>query len=131
LDGNGILITPLNLLLRLAIWFLLTSDLGLANIIIGVTIALILPGGRPSRESIKDWLKTLAKVIVAIPVAYAEAIEIMFRPHKKEEITKERVKSRRTPGLIFLEIFLITFTPKTIVVKYDQEGWYKVHRIKR
>lgn len=30
-------------------------------------------------------------------------------------ITMERVKPRRSPGLIFLDIFLITFTPKTIV----------------
>lgn len=30
-------------------------------------------------------------------------------------------------GLIFLNIFLITFTPKTIVVKYHEEGCYEVH----
>ena len=43
----------------------------------------------------------------------------------------ERVRPQRTPGLIFLDIFLITFTPKTIVVKCHEDGWYEVHRVKR
>ena len=42
-----------------------------------------------------------------------------------------RVKPNRTPGLIFLDIFLITFTPKTIVLNYRDDGWYTVHRIRR
>ena len=32
-----------DLLLRLSIWFLLTADLSLANIVIGVGVALLLP----------------------------------------------------------------------------------------
>jgi len=41
----------------------------------------------------------------------------------------ERVRPRRTPGLVFLDIFIITFTPKTIVVKHHEEGGYEVHRL--
>jgi hypothetical protein len=63
-----------------------------------------------------------------------------------------RVPPRRSQGLIFLDIFLITFTPKTIVLKYRDRaryelefgsntpenillkqrelGWYEVHRVK-
>jgi len=43
----------------------------------------------------------------------------------------ERVKPNRTPGLIFLDIFLITVTPKAIVLKYHEDGWYEVHRVRR
>lgn len=125
------MIGPLNLILRLAIWFLLTSDLSPANIMLGMAIALFLPSGRKTSESIKDWLNVLGKIILAIPIAYWEALEIMIRPHNTEEIIMERVKPRRTPGLIFLDIFLITFTPKTIVLKYHQEGLYEVHTITR
>ncbi len=124
-------IAYLNLILRLAIWFLLTADFSLANIIIGVSIALLLPRGRNSPEALKDWLKVLWDIMIAIPQAYKEALEIMFNPHNEEEIIREQVKPRRTPGLIFLDIFLITFTPKTIVTKYHDEGWYDVHLIKR
>lgn len=120
----------LNLILRLVIWFLLTADFGLANIIIGVCVALILPR-RASPGALKDWLRALGEIIVAIPIAYIEAVEIMLRPHRQEAITMEQVKPQRTPGLIFLDIFLITFTPKTIVLKYHEEGQYEVHRVQR
>ncbi|MCC5629242.1 Na+/H+ antiporter subunit E [Nostoc sphaeroides] len=121
----------LNLILRLTIWFLLTADFSVANIIIGITIALLLPGGKTARESLKDWLRVLGEIIVAIPQAYMEAFQIILRPHKYEEITMERVKPGRTPGLVFLDIFLITFTPKTIVLKYHEAGWYEVHWVRR
>lgn len=124
-------ITYFNLIFRLAIWFLLTNDFSLPNIIIGIAIALLLPRANCSFGFVKDWLKTIWDIIKAIPQAYFEAIEIMIRPHAYEDIVREKVKPRRTPGLIFLDIFLITFTPKTIVVKYDEQGWYEVHRIRR
>ncbi|NES81006.1 MAG: Na+/H+ antiporter subunit E [Moorea sp. SIO2B7] len=124
-------ITFFNLILRLAIWFLLTADFSLPNILIGVAIAFLLPRSRISPGALKDWLRVLWEIVVAIPQAYLEAVEIMIRPHNHEEIVRERVKPQRTPGLIFLDIFLITFTPKTIVVKYHKRGWYEVHRVKR
>ncbi|TVP65649.1 MAG: cation:proton antiporter [Leptolyngbya sp. LCM1.Bin17] len=121
----------LNLLLRLAIWFLLTADLSWANILIGVTVAILLPRGVSNPGTLKDWLRTLGEVVVAIPQAYAEAFEIMLRPHRYEVVTVDRAKPRRSPSLIFLDIFLITFTPKTIVQRYREQGWYEVHRIQR
>ena len=124
-------IAILNIILRLTIWFLLTADFSLANIIIGVAIALLLPHGSISPGKLKDWLRVLWEIVVAIPQAYIEAIQIMLRPHNHEEIVRERIKPRRTPGLIFLDIFLITFTPKTIVTKYDEQGWYEVHLVRR
>lgn len=125
------MIAYLDLLLRLTIWFLLTADLSLPNIIIGVTISLLLPRKLTSLGKLKDWLRAFVEVIIAIPQAYFEALEIMFRPHTEETVTMDRVKPNRTPGLIFLDIFLITFTPKTIVLKYHEAGWYEVHRIRR
>ncbi|MBW4627712.1 MAG: Na+/H+ antiporter subunit E [Brasilonema octagenarum HA4186-MV1] len=121
----------LNLILRLAIWFLLTANLSVANIIIGVSIALLLPGRPKTPGALKDWLRALGEVIVAIVQAYVEALEIIIRPHNHEDVVMERVKPQRTPGLIFLDIFLITFTPKTIVLKYHEDGWYEVHRVRR
>lgn len=121
----------LNLILRLTIWFLLTADFSLPNILIGLAIALLLPRSKSFPGSLKDWIQALGNIIKAIPQAYAEAIEIMFRPHNQEGFTRQRVKHKRTPILIFIDIFLITFTPKTIVVKYQEEGWYEIHLVKR
>lgn len=121
----------LNIILRLAIWFLLTADLSWANILIGVGVTLLLPRGVTNVGLLKDWLRTLGEVLVAIPQAYKEAFEIMICPHQEETVVLERVKPRRTPSLIFLDIFLITFTPKTIVQRYHNQGWYEVHYIQR
>jgi multicomponent Na+:H+ antiporter subunit E len=119
-----------HLILRLSIWFLLTANVSLTNIIIGVIIALVLPRGKSSPEKLKDWLKMIIKIIITIPLAFIEAFEIILRPHNQEEIIMEKVKLKRSPLLIFVDIFLITFTPKTIVFKYREEGWYEVHQIK-
>lgn len=121
----------LNLILRLTIWFLLTANFSIANIMIGVAIAFLIPGLKKTPTALKDWMRVFGEILVAIPQAYLEAIEMIFRPHNEEEIIMERVKPQRTPGLIFLDIFLITFTPKTIVLKYHENGWFAVHRVQR
>ncbi|MBO0349456.1 Na+/H+ antiporter subunit E [Phormidium pseudopriestleyi FRX01] len=121
----------LNLILRLIIWFLLTADLSSQNILIGVIISLLLPHNHKIKGHIQDWMRALWEIIVAVPIAYMEAFEIILFPHRFEDVTRERVPPLRSPGLVFLDIFLITFTPKTIVVKYHEEGWYEVHRLRR
>ncbi len=121
----------LNIFLRLGIWFLLTADASSVNIFIGVCIALLIPQRFTRPAAIREWLRVLWEIVVAIPIAYKEAIEIMVRPHRREAVTLERVRPSRTPGLIFLDIFLITFTPKTVVVNYRDDGWYEVHQVWR
>jgi multicomponent Na+:H+ antiporter subunit E len=125
------MIAILNVSLRLAIWFLLTADGSPANILIGVLVALLLPLGYTGPGSLGDWLRALGEALAAIPRAYMEAFLLIFRPHVQEEVSREKVKPQRTPGLVFLDIFLITFTPRTLVLKYHKDGWYEVHRLKR
>lgn len=116
-------------ILRMAIWLLLTANFSGLNILIGVAIALILPRPSTPPERLKSLLRSLGTIILAIPIAYKEAVELMVNPHTEEEIVMERVKSGRSRGLIFLDIFLITFTPKTTVLNYLDEGWYEVHHV--
>lgn len=124
-----------DLLLRLTIWFLLTADLSWANIFMGVAVSLLLPTFGPRSYTapaiLKDWLQIMWEMIVAVPRAYFEAFEMILFPHDREEITVEPSKPRRTPGLLFLDIFLITFTPKTIVMKHYEEGRHEVHWVRR
>jgi len=120
-----------DLILRLVIWFLLTANLGLVNIAIGVTIAVLLPRSSVTKTRLRDLLWGLGKIIVAIPQAYGEAVQLILQPHTEEEIVMERVQGRRSPGQVFLDIFLITFTPKTTVLNYHEDGWYEVHQVKR
>ncbi len=120
-----------HLILRLTIWFLLTADFSLANIAIGVAIAFLLPRSYAPPEPLKEWFDVYGKILWAIPIAYLEAFELIFRPHRHEDIILEKVPNHRSPLLIFLDVFLITFTPKTIVVKYREDGFYEVHRVRR
>ncbi len=120
-----------HLILRLTIWFLLTADFSLANIAIGVAIAFLLPRSYTPPESLKEWFDVYGKILLAIPIAYLEAFELIFRPHRHEDVIMEKVPNHRSPLLIFLDVFLITFTPKTIVVKYREDGFYEVHRVRR
>jgi len=120
-----------HLILRLTIWFLLTADFSLANIAIGVAIAFLLPRSYAPPEPLKEWFDVYGKILLAIPIAYLEAFELIFRPHRHEDIVLEKVPNHRSPLLIFLDVFLITFTPKTIVVKYREDGFYEVHRVRR
>ena len=125
-------ITFFNIVLRLALWFLLTADLSLENIVMGVAIALLLPLPRSDKFSskLKDWLRVFWEIIIAIPQAYIEAVQIMLLPHNYEKMVTERIKPGRTPGLVFLDIFLITFTPKTIVTRYHEGKSYEVHHVR-
>ena len=120
-----------DLALRLTIWFLLTADLSLANIAIGVAVALILPRRLTSRAVLKDGFQVFWKIILAIPQAYFEALEMIFCPHQNEEISTIKVKPNRSPGLVFLDIFLITFTPKTIVTHHSKDEGYEIHQVAR
>jgi multicomponent Na+:H+ antiporter subunit E len=120
-----------HLILRLTIWFLLTADFSLANIAIGIVIALLLPRSYTPPQPLREWLRMFGKIFRAIPIAYLEAFELLFRPHRHEDVVMEKVPKDRSPLLIFLDVFLIAFTPKTIVVKYHEEGFYEVHRVRR
>ncbi|MGB3297621.1 MAG: Na+/H+ antiporter subunit E [Phormidesmis sp.] len=136
----------LDLIFKLTLWFLLTADMSFANVVIGFCVALLLPrvsdssamtaqqtaAGRASAVAIAQaWLQMLWKIAAAIPRAYIEAFEMIFNPHSFEEIVIEQGKPRQTRGLVFLDIFLITFTPKTIVVNYASNGQYTVHTVSR
>lgn len=120
----------LHLFFRLGIWFLLTSDFSPANIMIGMAVAFVLPKP-PISFPLREWLPVFARGILMLPQAYKEAIEMMIFPHRYEGLQLEKVRHGRPDFLIFLDIFFITFTPKTVVIKYHKEGWYEVHKVKR
>jgi len=118
-------------ILRIAIWFLLTANLSITNIIIGVSISLLMPHYRSENIRFKDVVQGIGRIIKAVPQAYIEAIEMILQPHKYEEVVMERTRNRRSAGLIFLDVFLITFTPKTLVLRHHEDGWYVVHHVIR
>jgi multicomponent Na+:H+ antiporter subunit E len=116
--------------LRLLIWFLLTGDLSWANIAIGVAVTLLLPRQPSVPVQWRDWGRVLREIVLAIPQAYREAFEMILKPHTTEVVVHKQTLPNRSAGLVFLDIFLITFTPKTIVLDCDAQGTYEVHVVK-
>jgi multicomponent Na+:H+ antiporter subunit E len=118
-----------NFILRLTIWLLLTANWSLENLMIGIVITCLIPRSGAPPERLRDVFRGLGKILIAIPQAYLEAVTLILRPHNREEIIMERIRDRRSSGQIFLEIFLITFTPNTIVLNCHEDGWYEVHHV--
>lgn len=116
------------ILLRLTLWLLLTANLTPVNLLVGLGVAVLLPGGMRVRRNWAEWAQVVGRVLRAIPQAYGEAVAMMRTPHTREEIRVQAVAPNRTPGLIFWDTFLITFTPKTIVLYQEPEG-YVVHHL--
>lgn len=132
---------------KLTLWLLLTADTGLTNVAVGVGLALLLPhqstvyqsatssdasnanSHKPQSDSFREWISVGRKLLIAIPTAYIEAVEMIFRPHSQETVGQVRSKPRRPPALVFLDVFLITYTPKTIVIRHDTDNFYEVHYV--
>ncbi len=117
------------ILLRLTVWLLLTANFSGVNLLVGLAVAVLLPGGMRVRRNWPELGRGLGRILRAIPQAYGEAVEMMLKPHSREEIHLQPAAPNRTPGLIFLDIFLITFTPKTIVLNYQEPDGYVVHYV--
>jgi len=116
-------------LLRLVLWLLLTGNVGAVNLGVGLLVALLLPGRLGGRWDGAALGRALGQVLRVIPQAYREALEMMLHPHTQEVIRVREVAPQRSPGLIFLDTFLITVTPKTIVLNYREAEGYVVHYV--
>jgi multicomponent Na+:H+ antiporter subunit E len=120
--------------LRLLIWCLLSGDLGTTNVAIGLAVALALPQARRSRHlPLRQLFRLLLASLVAIPVAYGEAVQLLLRgPRLEGRLESWPVTARASALLTFLEVFRITLTPLTIALGVDQGGRaYRVHRMAR
>jgi multicomponent Na+:H+ antiporter subunit E len=115
---------------RLALWCLLTSDLSLLNLLIGLVVALLLPRTRSRPLPLRLLLKATVRGLLAIPQAYVEAFRLMVAPAVVERETSEPATDRALPLLVFLDVFRITLTPFTIVLGLEDGGRrYRIHSL--
>lgn len=120
---------------RLLLWILLTSDLSWLNLAIGLAVALLLPQAHRRRQPLKPVLQALVTSLMAIPLAYGEALALMAGRGEEQERWIERSASGSTsPLVIFLEVLAITLTPFTIVLGVNQADGatrprYRIHQL--
>ena len=123
----------LSCLFRLLLWALLTADLGLVNLAIGMGLALLLPHARGPSQPLAPTLRALCRSLLAVPLAYGEALALMVGGDRERESWIERPASDpRNRLLVFLEVFAITLTPFTIVLGLsdgERGASYTIHQL--
>lgn len=119
---------------RLLLWILLTADLSPVNLAIGMALALLLPQAHRRRQPLRPVLRALAGSLVAIPLAYGEALALIAARGDEQERWIERpASSSSSPLVIFLEVLAITLTPFTIVLGVSAAGdglRYRIHQLR-
>ena len=124
----------LSCLFRLLLWTLLTADLSALNLAIGVGLALLLPHARGPRQPLAPTLRALLRSLIAVPLAYGEALALIGSGDREEESWIERPASDpRHRLLIFLEVLAITLTPFTIVLGLSEGSrgpHYTIHQLR-
>ena len=120
------------ILFRLTIWCLLTSNFKLNNLIIGTIISVILPKERLPNLKISLMIKEFLKTIIAFPKAIQESLYLIFFQNKKETFItqKSSVPINGSQFINFLDLFRITLTPLSLVTKRENQDNWRVHVIK-
>lgn len=119
---------------RVLLWILLTSDLSGPNLAIGLAVALLLPQAHHRSQALLPALRALVGSLVAIPLAYGEAIALIAGRGREQERWIERSASgSQSPLVIFLEVLAITLTPFTIVLGVTTGAAgprYRIHELR-
>jgi multicomponent Na+:H+ antiporter subunit F len=72
-------LTPLlfSTLFRLLLWQLLTADLSVLNVMIGLALALLIPRARSRPVPMAELWQGLGRALLAVPQAYGEAFALI------------------------------------------------------
>ena len=120
------------ILFRLLIWCLLTSNFRISNLIIGITISVILPNVRLPNLNLSFMAIELLKTIIAFPKSIKESIDLIFLKNKEEVFVNQRssVEEDGSQFVNFLDLFRITLTPLSLVTKRKDRKSWRVHTIR-
>ncbi len=117
--------------LAFCVWMLLTSDFSWINGGIGLIAAVLVSLLQPYRFSLVQFLKLVFLIILNLPRAIAETFLMVLAPHRQERYQEHRLKHPDDPWAAFVEIFIITFTPFSLVVQAESRGRTRLHIISR
>ncbi|MEB3270413.1 MAG: sodium:proton antiporter [Synechococcus sp.] len=124
----------LSCLFRLLLWGLLTADTSAINLLIGLGLAVLLPHAEGPRQPLRPLLRALGRALVAVPLAFGEALALIHGGGRGEEDWIDQpASSARQRLVIFLEVLAITLTPFTLVLglgQVDGRPVYRVHRLR-
>ena len=92
---------------RLLLWVLLTGDLKPLNLVIGMGVALLLPRDTHAKEPLIPFLRALATSLVAIPIAYGEALALMVASGREQvDCTQRQISAHASSRVVVLELLV-------------------------
>ncbi|MDF7825121.1 Na+/H+ antiporter subunit E [Pontiellaceae bacterium B12227] len=118
-------------LLAFCIWMLLTAEFSWLNAFIGLAGSMVVGLLNPYRFSARQLIHLWARVLIRLPQALWEALLIVLLPHRHERIAEQPVDHPESPWSVFSQTFLITFTPKSLVISEERDGRMQLHTVER
>ena len=119
------------ILLAFVIWMLFTSDFSALNALIGLVGSIIVALLSPHQFSAGQLLGLVVGTLIRLPKAIWESFLIILIPHRYEKISLEKVQDPKQPWSVFCQTFLITFTPRSLVISEEREGKIQLHTLAR
>jgi multicomponent Na+:H+ antiporter subunit E len=120
------------ILLAFGLWMLLTMDVSWLNVGIGLMAAVMVSWLPKYKFSAVQLLLFILLTLLRLPQAVWEALLVVFLSHPYEHIARETLIDTDTPWAVFRQVFLITFTPKTLVISdVDDQGQVYRHTLER
>lgn len=118
-------------LLAFVIWMMLTAEFSLLNAVIGFAGSCAASVLQPYRFSAIQLMHLAALTLLNIPRAIGETFLLVFIPHRYELTRTHELKNPGNPWAVFLETFVITFTPMTLVTSAEEDGRIHIHVVSR
>lgn len=117
------------LLLAFGIWMLFTADLHWSNVVIGLIGSTA--AARFCRYRFSAWqlFMLMLSALVRLPLAIWQSILIVFLPYRRERLTLEKMVDTDSPWKVFCQTFLITLTPRSVVIRQLNDGRLEVHHL--
>lgn len=119
------------ILLAFGIWMLFTADFSWLNAMIGLVGSMAVSRFHHSRFSAWQLIRLLGAALIRLPQAVWESFMIVLLPHRYERVSLRRVIDPQTPWSVFCQTFLITFTPRSLVISPEEEGDVRLHSLER
>lgn len=116
---------------RLFCWCLVTSSFDAKNIFIGVIISSILPFGDFRKLQIRTLLPEIIKTLRLPFDMIKESFQLMMVRNPADFFVEEKVSRGTQLGsrfAEFMELFRITFTPMSLVVRRSDDLHWLVHQ---
>jgi multicomponent Na+:H+ antiporter subunit E len=119
------------IILAFGLWMLLTADFSWPNAVVGLLGAVMVSRLPLHRFSAWQLLCLLIAALVRLPQVLWESFLIVVLPHPHEQISTRKVRQPGNHWAVFCQTFIITFTPRSLVISEEDGGEVRLHSLER